>query len=414
MNIVEKILARAARVPVVRPGDLAIVEVSTAVLLDATFHAGNWREVLKVHDPGRVVVALDHMVPANEVASAAAHATARAFVRCFGITRFHDVGFNQGISHVVIGEGAYALPGTVLLNQDSHGCAAGAFNCAARGVGVLDMYYVITKGEAWFRVGETIRYDIEGELPPHASAKDVFLHIAGKYGAHINQNLEFGGSGMARLSLNARQTIATMAAELSAEFAVFEPDELLVEYVKARNSEAFTPVWPDTDARYAARRTVDLSNIEPLVALPDAVVNNSVPIAEVAGIAVDQAFVGSCANGTIEDLAIAARVVAGKKVAAGTRFIVTPGSQAVYRAALEAGYVQTLLDAGAVVTPATCGACIGGHMGILGPRETCITASTRNYKGRMGDASARIYMASPATVAASAVAGRIADPSAYF
>ena len=414
MNIVEKILARASGTAVVHPGDLVVVDVHTAVLLDTTFYPGNWREILKVEHPSRVVVVLDHMAPANEINSAKAHATARAFVQRFGIERMHDIGADQGISHVVTADRAYALPGTVLLNQDSHGCAAGAFNCAARGVGLLDMFYVVTKGEAWFRVGETVRYDLEGELPPHVFAKDVFLHIAGTYGAHINQNVEFGGTGMAGLTLNARQTIATMGAELSAEFVIFEPDERLIEYVQARNPALFAAEWPDADANYKARRKLDLTRMQPLVALPDAVVNNSVGVAEAAGEPVHQAFIGSCANGTLEDLAVAAHVVAGRRVAPGTRFIVTPGSQAIFRAALRAGYVATLMEAGAVVTPATCGACIGGHMGVLGPGETCITASTRNFKGRMGDTSARIYMASPATVAASALAGKIADPATYF
>jgi 3-isopropylmalate/(R)-2-methylmalate dehydratase large subunit len=184
----------------------------------------------------------------------------------------------------------------------------------------------------------------------------------------------------------------------------FEPDDTLVEYVKARNSKPFTPTMPDEDVVYKERRSIDLGTIEPLVALPDAVVNNSMGISEVAGRKIDQAFIGACCNGTLDDLAIAARVVKGRKVAPGTRFIVTPSTEAIHRAAVAAGYVATLMEAGAIVTPATCGACIGGHMGVLGPDEVCITASTRNFKGRMGDPSARIYMASPATVAASAIA----------
>jgi 3-isopropylmalate/(R)-2-methylmalate dehydratase large subunit len=201
-----------------------------------------------------------------------------------------------------------------------------------------------------------------------------------------------------------------MGAELSAEFATFEPDDILIDYVKARNPAPFEPQYPDTDAHYAARRSIDLSALEPLVALPDAVIKNSVPISEVAGKPVQQAFIGSCSNGTLDDFAEAARVVNGRQVADGVRFLVTPGSSAIFRAASTAGYVQTLIDAGAIVTPPTCGACFGGHMGVLGPGETCITASTRNFKGRMGDPSARIYMASAATVAASAVAGCIAHP----
>ena len=414
MTITEKILARASGAALVAPGDVAVVDVDTAVLLDLSFLPEGWREVLKVHDPSRVVIVFDHLVPAATVQAATCHKTGRAFAAKFGIERLHDVGPDQGISHAVIAERGYALPGTVLVNADSHTCGAGAFNCAARGVGGPDMLWAVTTGSAWFRVGETVRYDFTGALRPGVTAKDLFLHIAGKYGAHVNQNIEYGGPGLAGLSINARRTLATMGAEFSAEFTIFEADDLLVSYMRERTTRPFDPVLPDADARYADRRTIDLGTLEPLVALPDAVVNQSVPVSEVAGTRIDQAFIGSCANGTLDDLAIAARVVRGRKVARGTRFIVTPGTQSIFRAALKAGYIETLLEAGAVVTPATCGACIGGHMGVLGPDEVCITASTRNFKGRMGDPSARIYMASPATVAASALAGRIAGAEEMF
>jgi 3-isopropylmalate/(R)-2-methylmalate dehydratase large subunit len=205
-----------------------------------------------------------------------------------------------------------------------------------------------------------------------------------------------------------------MGTELNAEFSIFEPDDMLLDYVRERNPVAFEPQYPDADAIYAERRSLDLSTVETLVALPDAMIGNAVPVGKAVGERIDQAFIGSCANGNLEDLAVAARIVAGRRVAPGVRFLVTPGSQAIYRQALKAGYIETLLDAGAVVTPATCGACGGGHMGVLGANETAITASTRNFKGRMGDPSARIFMGSPATVAASAIAGVIADPGEYM
>ena len=414
MTITEKILARASGAALVVPGEVAVVEVDTAVLLDLSFLPEGWREVLKVHDPSRIAIVFDHLVPAATVQAATCHKTGREFAAKFGIERLHDVGPDQGISHAVIAEHGYAVPGTVLVNADSHTCGAGAFNCAARGVGGPDMLWAVTTGSAWFRVGETVRYDFTGALRPGVTAKDLFLYIAGKYGAHVNQNIEYGGPGMSGLSINARRTLATMGAEFSAEFTIFEPDDVLVSYMRDRTTRPFEPVLPDPDARYADRRTIDLGALEPLVALPDAVVNQSVPLSEVAGTRIDQAFIGSCANGTLDDLALAAQVVRGRKVARGTRFIVTPGTQSIFRAALKAGYIETLLEAGAVVTPATCGACIGGHMGVLGPDEVCITASTRNFKGRMGDPSARIYMASPATVAASALAGRIAGAEEVF
>ena len=409
MTIIEKILAKASGAATVAPGDLAVVDVDLVVMIDLSFSRGSWREVLKVHDPEKVVVVFDHDVPASNRDSAAMHVRGRDFARRFGIKRVHDVGPDQGISHVVVADNAYALPGTVMACSDSHTCSAGALNCAARGLGAPDLLYALTTGKTWFRVGETVRYDLEGRLAQGVSTKDLFLHIAGTYGDHANQNVEFGGSALPHLSLDARRTLTTMGAELSAEFATFEPDEVLIDYVKARNPAPFEPQYPDPDATYAARHLIDLGALRPMVALPDRVIRNTVPVDEAKGEPIQQAFIGSCANGTLDDLAEAARVLKGRRVAQGVRLLITPGSQRIATAAAQAGYTQTLLEAGAVVTPATCGACYGGHMGVLGPGETCITASTRNFRGRMGHESARIYMASPATVAASAVAGRIAD-----
>ena len=416
MTIIEKILARQGGVDRVAPGDLATVNVDTVVMFDNNFMDSVWREVLHMVDPDRVVVAFDHRAPAAHVASATAHLTGRQFVEKFGIERFHDIGPRQGISHVLVADHAYAMPGTVLLCSDSHTCSAGAFNCAARGVGAPDITYALTKGETWFRVGETVRYDLEGDFGPATSMKDVFLHIAGTFGGHETMNVEFGGPAMAHLNMNARRTLTTMGAELSAEFATFEPDRTLLDHIETHNPDhpPFEEQYPDPDAAYADRRRIRLDEIEPLVALPDSVIENSRPVGEVAGTAIDQAFIGSCANGTIDDLESAARVLAGRQVASGTRLIVTPGSQTIYREAVKRGIVTTLMEAGALVTNATCGACGGGHMGVLGPGETCITASTRNFKGRMGDPSAKIYMGSPATVAASAIKGTIADPSEFL
>lgn len=415
MTITEKILARAAGLPAVKPGDLAVVDVETAVLMDMTFLPEGWREVLHVHDPAKVVIAFDHLVPAPTVYAATAHSTGRRFAAHFGIRRLHDVGLDQGIAHAVVADRGYAIPGTVLVNGDSHTCAAGAFNCAARGVGGPDMLYAVTMGKAWFRIGETIRYDFTGTLRPGVSAKDIFLYIAGTHGAHVNQNVEYGGPGMATLSMNGRRTLATMGAELSAEFTIFEPDDVLDAHMRQANPGAETfPTLPDPDCVYRERRGIDLGALEPLVALPDAVVNNSVPVGQVAGQHIDQAFVGSCANGTLDDLAVVAHVVNGRRVAKGTRLIVTPGTQTIYLAALKAGYVETITAAGGIVTPATCGACVGGHLGAVGPDEVCLTASTRNFKGRMGDPSARIYMGSPATCAASALTGVITHPGEFF
>ena len=414
MNIVEKILARAGGMTTIAPGDFVVVNVDTTVLYDNNFAPLYWRDALKVADPNKIVVAYDHRVPPPDKASAQAQVVGRAFVEKFGIKRFHDIGREQGISHVVVADNGYALPGTVLVCSDSHTGSGGAFNCAARGVGGPDVIYAAIKAETWFRVYPTIRYDIVGSLAPGVTAKDVFLHLANTYGDHAGHNIEFGGPGMGGLRLDARRTIAAMCTELNAEFAIFEADNVVIEHVKARNPAPFEPQSPDANATYAARRTIDVSEVEILVAKPDAMLNNAAPVGEVAGVPINMGFIGSCANGNLDDLEMAARVLAGRRVAPGVRLLVTPGSQHVYREALKAGYIDIFMEAGALVTNPTCGACSGGHMGVLGAGETCITASTRNNKGRMGDPSARIYMGSPATVAASAVAGVITHPGKFL
>lgn len=412
MAIVEKILSRALGGAPVGPGDIVTVPVDRMVMLDTTFFFLNQmrREILKVPYPDRVVLVFDHEVPAPSIVSAAAQTAGRAFAERWGIERFHDLGREQGISHVLVSERAHALPGSILVGSDSHSPAAGVMNCAARAVTILDLLQAVTTGETWLILGETVRYDFEGRLRSGVAAMDVFLTMAGRYGSHAGMNVEFGGAGLAHLPIEARRTISTMATELNADFATFEADAVLVDHVRARTDAPFQPVAPDPDATYAARHTIDLGAVETMVALPDGVLGNTAPVGSLAGQPVQQAFIGSCANGSLGDIRAAAEMVRGRRVAPGVRLIVTPGSQAIYREALRAGYLEALGEAGAIVTSSTCGACAGGHLGVLGPGEVCITSSTRNFKGRMGDRSARIYMGSPATVAAAAVAGRIVDP----
>jgi 3-isopropylmalate/(R)-2-methylmalate dehydratase large subunit len=414
MTIVEKILAGSAGKASVVPDEIVVVRADCVAFNDCLPHMLGGRELLKVHDPDKVIVVLDHFAPAPTAATANDHRASRSIVDRFGITRFHDLGHDHGILHAVVDENAYALPGTVFVSNDSHTCSAGAYNCAARGIGWPDMVNAVTTGEVWFKVCPTVRYDLEGELDHGASAKDIFLHIAGQFGSHTGVNVEFGGVGLVRLDMTARRTLATMAAELSCEFAVMEPDELLFDHLAQRTKAEFHAQLPDADAFYADRRRIDLGAIRPMIAHPDSVLKNSARAADVRGVKIDQAFIGSCANGNLEDLEIAAKVVTGRRIAKGVRLIVTPASQRIYHDALRLGYVTALAGAGAVVTNPTCGACGGFHMGALADGETCITASTRNFKGRMGSAAARIYMGSPATVAASAVAGEIVDPGRYL
>jgi 3-isopropylmalate/(R)-2-methylmalate dehydratase large subunit len=408
MTIIEKILARGSGVERVQPGDVVVCEVDMTVLIDLQF-ATMWAEPARIADPDRLAVVMDHAVPAPSVGDADGGVRARAFVKHFGIERFFDVG-RHGICHQVIAENGLARPGEILTCTDSHTCAAGAYNTAARGLGPVEVYSIMCTGKTWFQVAPTIRYDLAGAKPEVVSGKDIFLHIAGTYGDATNHNIEFGGPGLASVPMNDRRTIATQGAEVSADFTTFPADGLCLDFLKDDEVGRLEPVEADPDASYAARREIDLSSLEPWVARPGRVADNALPVSQIERRKVDQCFIGSCANGQLEDLRIAAEVLRGKSVAPGVRLIVTPASQAVYADAVRAGYVQALADAGAIVTNSTCGACFGYHMGLLGAGEVCITASTRNFKGRMGSPDAEIYMASPYTVAASAVAGAIVDP----
>jgi 3-isopropylmalate/(R)-2-methylmalate dehydratase large subunit len=411
MTMIEKILARAAGVPSVAPGDIVTVGVETTVVIDQNFMHNRMRQPKNVYDPEKVVIMLDHIAPADTPMRANMHKSARRFAQKQGIKKFHDVNDGLGICHQLIADYGYALPGTVLACVDSHTCSAGAFNCAARGIGHPEMAYVLATGETWFPVVDTVRYRLLSSLPPVMNGKDVILHIANTYGDHAMQNVEFAGPGVTSMSMNTRRTIATMCAEISTEFAVFEADERCIEHIQSRNQEAnFEPQFADEDAIFLETREINLSEMEPLVALPGTVVKNSVPVKEAPNVRLDQAFIGSCANGTLDDFEIAARILKGRRISPGTRLIVTPGSQQVLLEAMRLGYVEDLMSAGAIVTNSTCGACCGYSNGVLGAGEVCITASTRNFQGRMGSKDASIYLASPATVAASAIAGRISDP----
>ncbi len=408
MTIIEKILARASGRESVEVGEFVVCDVDMTVLIDLQF-ATLWASPTRIADAHRLAVIMDHAVPAPTVSDADGGVRARRFVEQHGIERFFDVG-RHGICHQVIAENGLARPGEILTCTDSHTCAGGAYNTAARGLGPVEVYSVMCTGRTWFQVAPTIRYELTGAKPEVVTGKDIFLHIAGAYGDATNHSLEFGGPGLTTVPMNDRRTIATQGAEVSADFTTFPADELCRAFLDARTDRSYEPVDPDPDAQYAAVRTVDLTTLEPYVARPGGVANNAVPISEIEQRRVNQCFIGSCANGQLEDLRIAADMLRGQKVAHGVRLIITPASQAVYTDAIKAGYVETIAESGAIVTNSTCGACFGYHMGLLGAGEVCMTASTRNFKGRMGSPEAEIYMASPYAVAAAAIAGHIIDP----
>jgi 3-isopropylmalate/(R)-2-methylmalate dehydratase large subunit len=407
MTIIERIFARKAGLDSVSAGDTVVVDVDMTVLIDLQF-ATMWLEPNRIHDPDKLAIVMDHAVPAPTLKDAAGGPRARKFAADFGIERFYDVG-RHGICHQVIAENGLARPGEVLACTDSHTCAAGAYNNAARGLGPAEVYSIMCTGSTWFQIAPTVRYELVGSLPVSVSGKDVFLHIADEYGDATNLNLEFGGPGLASVPMHDRRTIATQGAEVSADFSTFEPDELLTSFLDDRGVTGYRSASADPDATYADIRRVDLDTLEPYVARPGTVSHNGLPVSQLGRQRIDQAFIGSCANGQLEDLEIAAKVLRGRTVASGVRLLVTPASQAVYREAMRLGYLQDIADAGGVVTNSTCGACFGYHMGVVGPGEVCVTSSTRNFTGRMGSTEAEIFMASPATVAASAIAGFITD-----
>jgi 3-isopropylmalate/(R)-2-methylmalate dehydratase large subunit len=408
MTIIEKILARHSGRDGVEVGEFVVCDVNMTVLIDLQF-ASQWTSPTRVADAERLAVIMDHAVPAPSIKDADGGVHARAFVKQHGVRRFFDVG-RHGICHQVIAENGLARPGEILTCTDSHTCAGGAYNTAARGLGPAEVYSVMCTGETWFQVAPTIRYELVGERPEVVVGKDIFLHIAGTYGDATNHSIEFGGPGLATVPMNDRRTIATQGAEISADFTTFPVDEICRMFLADRGAEGYEQADADLNASYSAVREIDLSSLEPYVARPGKVADNAVPISQIEERPVNQCFIGSCANGQIEDLQIAAEVLRGQKVANGVRLIITPASQRTYNEAVKLGYVETLSDAGAVVTNSTCGACFGYHMGVVGAGEVCLTASTRNFKGRMGSPDAEIYMASPRTVAAAAIAGHIIDP----
>ncbi len=412
MTMAEGVLARAAGRDRVAAGEFVVAAVDLALVHDifAVPVFDTLREVGRnaVWDPERVAVVIDHLVPAPTGAAAQVHQRIREHVAELGIGRFFDVG--AGICHQVLPEAGLVRPGMLVVGTDSHTTTHGALGAAGTGIGTSEMAYVLATGRLWFRVPETIRVDLSGSLSPPVTWKDAILHLAGRLGADGAQyrSLEFGGPAAAGVDMGGRLTMCNMAVELGAKFGIFPADPVTVDYLAARGVRA-EPFAPDPDARYLAVHEVDLSALEPQVALPHAV-DRVRPVGEVEGLQVHQAFLGSCTNGRLEDLEQAAGILRGRRVARGVRLLVAPASRSVYEAAARSGVLATLVEAGATVLPPGCGPCFGGHGGLLAPGERCIGSHNRNFVGRMGSPEAEIYLASPPTVAASAVAGRITDP----
>jgi 3-isopropylmalate/(R)-2-methylmalate dehydratase large subunit len=413
MTIAEKILARAAGMAKVAPGEYIDCKIDGIVAMQGfvethlhAIAAGLPQGLPKVWDPDKLIMMIEHHQPAANLKVAQRGVLLRELAARYRIKNFYDA--TCGIAHQMMVDHGHALPGQLVIGCDSHTIMLGGLNCASAGIGEMELAYAATFGELWFRVPETVRIVVTGELPRWLCGKDIMLHLAGRHGADfaLYQSIEFTGDGVRQMSMDSRFTLADHGIEVGAKFALCEFDDK-TRAVLPQSEIAVAPVSPDEDAVYSKTITVDVSRLAPQIAAPHSFENNQ-PIGDVAGVKIQQATIGSCANGRLEDVAIAAEILRGRKVSPGVRLLISPASWAEYRKCIDAGLPQVLLEAGAQFLNPGCGVCTKGAY--LAPGETCITATTRNYQGRMGSPDARIYLAGPATVAWSAVCGKIADP----
>lgn len=365
----------------------------------------------KVANPEKVGMVIDHSAPSPLEGVSALHTLMREFAKEHGI-KLYDIGC--GVCHQLMPEQGHVVPGDLVIGADSHTCTYGAINAFSTGVGSTDLAAAIASGKLWFKVPETIKFVCNGTLPKGVYSKDLILYLIGQVtadGATYNA-CEYVGEAIDALSVEARFTISNMAIEMGGKAGLMEADEKTIEWVKAHSKREFTPVSADPDAVYAEVLEFDVSDLEPQVAKPHTVDNVS-PISEVAGTPIHQAVIGTCTNGRLEDLRIAASILKGRKISSDVRFIVAPASRKVYLDAIAEGVLQTLIEAGAAVVTPGCGPCVGTHNGVPSDGENVISTANRNFKGRMGNSNAFIYLASPATVAASAITGKITDPREF-
>ena len=411
----EKVLGRKAG-RTVRAGDVITVSPDYYLSHDnSSAIIGEFKKLglKKVAAPDKIVIVLDHIVPAADEKYAQNHKIIREFVAEQGIRNFFDI--QAGVCHQVFSEASFALPGRVIMGSDSHTTTYGAFGAFSAGIGRTETASLWATDEIWLRVPETLRIELSGKLSAGVYAKDVILKIIGDNGAdRANyEAVEFAGPAAGGFSLASRMTLANMAAEMGAKNGYFEPDDKTREWLRTRAKADYEFVRSDPDAAYEAVLKYDLSGLEPQIACPHTV-DNVKPVTAVAGKAFQQALIGTCTNGRLEDLEIAARILKGKKIHSGVRALVLPASREVYLDALKKGLIEIFVEANCVILNPGCGPCLGAHEGLLAPGEVVVGTSNRNFKGRMGGRDSEIYLASPATVAASALEGRIADPRAYL
>ena len=415
MTMTQKILAAHAGKDSVAAGELIEAkldlvlgnDVTTPVAITEFENAG----FTKVFDKDKIAIVLDHFTPCKDINAAKLSMQARTFARKHSITNFFDVG-TMGIEHALLPEKGLIAAGECCIGADSHTCTYGALGAFSTGIGSTDMCAGMASGRAWFKVPSAIQFYLTGALQPWVSGKDVILHIIGMIGVDgaLYKSMEFAGPGVASLSMDDRFTIANMAIEAGAKNGIFPVDEKTVEYMTGRVNRPWTAYEADPDAEYEQVIRIDLSEIEPTVSLPH-LPSNTKTVKEVAGMEIQQCVIGSCTNGRISDLRVAAQVMQGRKVADTVRCIVIPATQSVYMQALQEGLIETFISAGAVVSTPTCGPCLGGHMGVLYEGERAISTTNRNFVGRMGHVKSEVVLASPAVAAASAVKGTICTPA---
>lgn len=418
-TLAEKLIARASGRDDVRPGEIVTVSVDLAMAHDSS-GPRRWRARLEalgtgLWDPERVVIVSDHYVPAVDAESAAILKTTRDFARDYGVTRFHDM---KGICHVILPEHGYLKPGLFVAGGDSHTTNAGAFGCYAAGFGATDMTAIVATGETWTVVPETIRVDVTGALKDGVTAKDVMLSLCRDLGMGNHfKAVEYGGEAVRAMDMESRMVLSNMAAELGAEAGLCAPDAVTAAHIRSHGGmvedEEIARWQPDAGAAYSRVHTLDAVRLEPQVAAPHSPAN-AADIGAHAGTRIDQAYIGACVGAKLSDLRMAADVLRGRRVKAGVRLLVAPASSKVTEAAAKDGTLAALMEAGATLLPSGCGACAGLGAGLLAEGEVCISSTNRNFKGRMGHKDAEVWLGSPYTVAASAVAGEIADPRDFL
>lgn len=413
MHAIQKILAKAAGKEKVQAGEIINCKIDFAEINDLylqTVYSFYEMGGKKVWDNEKIAFVFDHYSPAPTIKTAQNHKEMRAFAKEQNLKYHFDI--NAGVCHQVMPEAGVVWPGMILVATDSHTTTHGAFGAFGTGLGATDMATVLISGELWFRVPEVIKVEINGQLKKGVYAKDVILHILGrlKADAAVYKAVEFSGSYVDDLGVADRMTICNMAVEMGAKTAYMKPNDKVIEYVKERtNNKEFIIYETDEDFEYSGIHVFDVSQLSPQLAVPHSV-DNVYSIEEVEKVKIDQAFIGSCTGGRLEDIEQAYRILNGKKIHTDTRLVIIPASTEVYQKAIELGYVQSLMSAGATFTASGCGPCLGTHAGLLTEGEVCITATNRNFPGRMGSTGAQIYLGSPASVAAAALKGEITDP----